>query len=120
LFLNGGDKRNLVGPPHVSAEPRAQECSRGVPKAYTGGAASGREALAEISRYNSPRQFEHGCHDRAKDSHPQIARNRGMIENVEDRDSENDKKSAIPLGQDLPAGDVGKPSVEVVTQECHE
>jgi hypothetical protein len=43
-----------------------------------------------------------------------------MIKHVVDGDTEDDKKYAIPLGEDLATGSVGDPSVEVVSQERHE
>ena len=51
--------------------------------------------------------------------HPQIARDGGMIENIENRNSKHDQKSAIPLRQYLSAGLIRKPAVEVIAQERH-
>jgi hypothetical protein len=58
LLLNGGDKRNLMSPPHIRAEPGAQQRPGGIPETNTGGAAPGWEALTEIRGNNSAGSYE--------------------------------------------------------------
>src|ERR1035438_6196423 len=47
-------------------------------------------------------------------------RDGGVIENVEDRDSEHDQEAAIPLCQNFSSGVIREPAVEVVSEGRHE